>query len=197
MIRRLHLNRITEAGMFFERTGPVWDTLHALETRLGEAGIDYVIIGGLALNAHNYARQTVDIDVVVTPDGFASFGERFAGSLYQPGTGAPRRFADPETDVTIGFLIAGERAGLRSKNPSVSFPDPREGEVHGDLRTVSLARLVELKLVTWRFKDWGDVVELIRANHLPESFADRLDSVVHSAYLQCWDQANDPGYEGR
>ena len=56
--------------------------------------------------------------------------------------------------------------------------------------------MIELKLVTWRFKDWGDVVELIRRNGLPESFADKLDSVVRSAFGECWDQANDKEYEG-
>jgi len=64
-----------------------------------------------------------------------------------------------------------------------------------DLRTVSLARLIELKLVTWRYKDWGDVVELIRRNQLPGSFAEKLDPIVRFAYAECWDQANDKEYE--
>ena len=50
--------------MFFEKTGPVWETLRDLENRLQEAGIDYAIIGGLALNVYKYPRQTVDVDVV-------------------------------------------------------------------------------------------------------------------------------------
>ncbi|UCC32046.1 MAG: hypothetical protein JSU86_07150, partial [Phycisphaerales bacterium] len=58
------------------------------------------------------------------------------------------------------------------------------------------ARLIELKLVTWRFKDWGDVVELIRRNNLAESLADKLDPVVRNAYQQCYDQAEDEEYEG-
>lgn len=69
-------------------------------------------------------------------------------------------------------------------------------KAEGYLRTVSLARLIELKLVTWRYKDWGDVVELIRRNNLPEAFADKLDPVARSAYGECWDQANDKEYEG-
>jgi hypothetical protein len=95
----------------------------------------------------------------------------------------------------IDLLIAGQIAGRKSKNPSVRFPDPAEAEIHGDLRTVSLARLIELKLVTWRFKDWGDVVELIRRNSLPESFAEKLDPVVRAAYGLCYDQAADEEYE--
>ena len=183
--------------MFFEKAGPVWETLRHLETRLKEANIDYVVIGGLALNVYNYPRQTVDVNLVLTPADYKKkFRQLLVGSAYVGAEGTPRRFVDVNTEVTIDVLIAGRLAGRTSKNPSVRFPDPSEVEVHGDLRTVSLARLIELKLVTWRYKDWGDVVELIRRNNLPESFADRLDPVVRTPYHECYDQANDEEYEG-
>jgi len=181
--------------MFFEKKGPVWETLHALEERLNEAGIPFVVIGGLALNAYDYPRQTVDVDIVLTEDGYSRFRKQLAGSVYEKAEGVSRRFVDPATGVTIDVLIASQLAGQTKKNSSVRFPDPGEGEIHADLRTVSLARLIELKLVTWRFKDWGDVVELIRRNHLPESFADQLDLSVRSAFKECYDQATDAGYE--
>jgi hypothetical protein len=182
--------------MFFEKKRPVWETLHRLQERLDRAGISHVVIGGLALNAFNYPRQTVDVDVVLSAADFDAFIKRLVGSTYQSSGDLPRRFVDPQTDVAIDILVAGELAGRRSKNSSVRFPDPAEGEMHGDLRTVSLERLIELKLVTWRFKEWGDVVELIRRNNLPESFADALDPVVRSAYRECYDQARDEEYEG-
>lgn len=181
--------------MFFEKTGPVWETLRDLEERLNEASIAYVVIGGLALNAYDYPRQTADVDIVLTKDDYEKFLKRFAGSFYVS-TKAARRFIDPKSEVAIDILIAGQLAGRKSKNRSVRFPDPHEAEVHGELRTVSLARLIELKLVTWRYKDWGDVVELIRRNNLPESFADKLDLVVRSAYGECYDQAIDKEYDG-
>ena len=134
--------------MFFEKAGPVWETLRDLENRLQEANIDYVVIGGLALSSHNYPRQTVDVDVVLTPRGYEKFKQLYADSTYSAVAGAPRRFADPNSEVTIYILLAGELAGRRSRNSSVRFPDPSEAETHGDLRTVSLPRLIELKLVT-------------------------------------------------
>lgn len=181
--------------MFFEKTGPVWETLRNLEKRLQDARIDYAIIGGLALNVYNYPRQTVDVDVVVTREGYGRFAKMLEGTTYPRATGAARRVVDPNSEVTIYFLIAGELAGRRSKNSSVRFPDPAEAEIHHELRTVSLARLIELKLVTWRYKDWGDVVELIRRNSLPEDYADRLDPIVRRPYQECYDQANEPEYE--
>lgn len=182
--------------MFFEKQGPVWETLRDLQGRLEGAKIDYVVIGGLALNAYNYPRQTVDVDLVLTDADYRRFRKRFVGSAYTAAEGTPRRFVDPRTEVTIDVLIAGQLAGRKGKNRSVRFPQPGEAEVHGDVPTVSLARLIELKLVTWRFKDWGDVVELIRRNNLAESFADQLDPVVRSAYGECYDQAMDEEYEG-
>jgi len=182
--------------MFFEKTGPVWETLRELQTRLDDAGIPFVVIGGVALNAHGYPRQTIDVDVVMSEAGFSRFLAMCEGKTYPRDEGASRRFVDPRHGVTIDVIIAGQTAGNTKKNSSVRFPDPNESQLHGDIRTVSLARLIELKLVTWRFKDWGDVVELIRRNNLESSFAERLDPVVRTAYGECFDQANDPGYEG-
>jgi len=181
--------------MFFERTGPVWDTLRDLETRLRGARVDYVVIGGLALNAYNYSRQTIDVDIVLTEADFQRFVSEFGGTIYRRVPRLPRRFVDPASEVAIDVLIAGQLAGRTSMNQSVRFPDPKVAVVQGDLRTVSLARLVELKLVTWRYKDWGDVVELIRHNDLSDSFADQLDPNVRTAFRECFDQANDQEYE--
>lgn len=180
--------------MFFEKTGPVWETLRALQGRLDDAGLDYVLIGGLALNAYNYPRQTVDVDVILTEEGFKRFAAR-GSAQYRRTARLPRRFIDVQTNVAVDVLIAGQLAGRVEKNSSVRFPDPSEAVVQAELRTVSLARLIELKLVTWRYKDWGDVVELIRRNGLTENFADSLDPIVHTPFRECFDQAVDPNYD--
>lgn len=180
--------------MFFEKQGPVWDTVRELDSRLTDASIDYVIIGGLALNAHNYPRQTVDVDVVMSASDLERFRREFEGAHYSRDEQLPRRFHDPRSGVTIDILVTGEIAGDSRRNRSVRFPKPQVAEIHADMRVVPLTSLIELKLVTWRFKDWGDVVELIRRNQLAESFADHLDVVVRTAFKECFDQANDPEY---
>lgn len=181
--------------MFFEKTGPVWETLRNLERRLDEAGVPYVIIGGLALNAYGYPRQTIDVDMVLREPDHHRFLKAYLGSAYKRGSGPSRRLVDTQHETNVDVLITGEIAGRRSKNKTVRFPDPDEVVVQEDLRTVSLPRLIELKLVTWRYKDWGDVVELIRRNNLPESVADQMDQTVRGAYLQCYDQAHDEDYD--
>jgi hypothetical protein len=42
--------------------------VHSIETifkALNEAGVQYLIVGGLAVNAHGYERLTVDVDLVI------------------------------------------------------------------------------------------------------------------------------------
>lgn len=180
--------------MFFERSGPVWDTLRELERQFDQAHMHYAVIGGLALNAYHYPRQTVDVDIVLTKADFDRFAAESAAQELRRVAGFPRRFIDAKTEVAIDVLIAGTLAGHTEKNKTIRFPDPKDAEIHEDIRTVSLPKLIELKLVTWRFKDWGDVVELIRRNQLTEDFASQLDASVQSAYKQCFDQANDPQY---
>ena len=52
----------------------------------------------------------------------------------------------------------------------------------------SLARLVELKLALWRFKDWADVIELIRELELPRDFGLRLNPAVQPLFADCYER---------
>jgi predicted nucleotidyltransferase len=36
--------------------------------RLGEAGVDYIVIGGVAVGFHGYVRATKDLDIVPAPE---------------------------------------------------------------------------------------------------------------------------------
>ena len=78
--------------MFFEKQGPVWETLGDLEKRLQDAHIDYVVIGGLALNAYDYPRQTIDVDIVFTRADYNKFKRALVGVIYAPVEGTSRRF---------------------------------------------------------------------------------------------------------
>ena len=184
----MRLHWITEVGMFFQRQGPVWDCLRDLEANLAEATIDYIVVGALAVNAHGHRRTTTDVDICLTEEGLKQFQERLVGQKYGRVSGRPRRFSDLKNDVTVDILVAGRIAGRRSRQQEVKFPDPSEAQIHDDLPTVSLARLIELKLVTWRLQDWADVISLIRVHDLDEGFAEQLDPVARSGYLQCCDE---------
>ncbi len=174
--------------MFFNDQGPVPETFRKLRERLAQAGLPHIFMGAVALNAHDYRRASEDVDLCMRAETLEAFRKLFVGTVYQQVAGRPRKFFDPQTQVTFDILVAGEIAGNTRKQRQVRFPDPSEAETHRDTPVPSLARLIELKLVTWRYKDWGDVVELIRIHDLGESFADQLNPIVRSAYVQCYDQ---------
>lgn len=182
------LNPIEEVRMFFKDEGPVPETFRRLKQVLDAAGIPHIFMGATAVNAHGHRRATEDIDVCMRAEDLERFRRELVGDAYQPVTGRPRRFYDVSTDVTVDVLVTGEIAGNSRKQTAVLFPDPSEAQIVAEAPVPSLARLIELKLVTWRYKDWGDVVELIRARNLDEAFAQQLHPVARPAYLQCYDQ---------
>lgn len=182
------LHPITEVRMFFDDRGPVPEAFRALEDRLTRAGIPHIYLGAIALNAHGFRRSTEDIDFCLRADDIERFKHEFVDKVYQCVQGRPRKFYDPQTQVSFDILISGHIAGNSRKQREVRFPDPDEAELINGLPFVSLVRLVELKLVTWRFQDWADVVHLIRTHDLDESFAKKFHVVARPFYLQCYDQ---------
>src|SRR5688500_1904179 len=75
--------RLRESERFHMGIGHVHKTMEKIAGHLEEKGIDYVIVGGMALNAHGYQRETVDVDLLVTPDGLARFACTMAENGYR------------------------------------------------------------------------------------------------------------------
>lgn len=173
MIRRAEDNlsfteRLAEAERFHMGTGKVHETLRTLVADLSHEGIDYAIVGAMALNAHGYRRETVDIDVLVKPEGLQAFRERLAGRGYAPkSSGARKSFLNTQTRVPIEFLITGEFPGDEQPKP-VAFPDPVSvAESVEGIKVVSLPEIINLKLASGmtaphRLRDLADVQDLIR-----------------------------------
>lgn len=182
------LHPIEEVRMFFDDHGPVPETFRKLRKRLRDSGYPHIFLGAMAVNAHGLRRSTEDVDFCMRRDDLERFKREFVGKVYQSVEGRPRKFFDPETEVSFDILVAGAIAGNSRKQREVLFPDPDEAVIINDTPCVSLERLVELKLVTWRYQDWADVVNLIRTLDLDEAFAQKLNPVARPFYVQCYDQ---------
>ncbi|MDP7348945.1 MAG: hypothetical protein QF735_11955 [Phycisphaeraceae bacterium] len=182
---------LEQAGRFFMRDDPVHDTLRRITGKLDELSIAYAVVDGMALVAHGYDRTTMDVDILITPDGLAAAHEALAGRGYvQPFEGS-RQLRDTQSNVRIEFLITGEYPGDGKPKP-VAFPDPdgAADEIDG-IRYVRLVNLIELKLSSGmtnsgRLRDLADVQELVRARQLTEDVASRLDPYVRDKYLELW-----------
>ncbi len=63
---------------------------------------------------------------------------------------------------------------------------------------INLETLIQLKLAARRYQDFADVVALIGANQLDETFADRLHKSVRGDYIECLEEKRrEDEYEAR
>jgi hypothetical protein len=179
---------LVEADRFFAGRGEVHQTMKRLVRRLKRARIPYLIMGGMALNAHLYERMTKDVDVLLTPKGLERFKSLFVPKFYLPVSGFSRRFADRKNQRGVDVLLTGLYPGSGKRGP-IAFPDPSTF-IHEfkSVRYIDLENLIQLKLCARRHRDFADVVELIRYNHLDESFLERLHPTVRRDFMECLEE---------
>ena len=178
------------------KKGIVFETMRRLAQRLETEGIPYAVIGGMALAAHGYVRMTLDVDILLTPEGLTRFRDKLVGRDYVADfPGAAKSFRDTETNVKIEIITAGEFPGDGLPKP-VSFPEP-EGQTieEDDVLVIKLDKLIELKLAsglsaTHRKRDLADVQDLMIAMNLPLELKDKLNESVRSEYQPIWEAAN-------
>lgn len=184
------------AGEFFMEKDAVHASMHRLAQGLEAEGIAYAIIGGMALFAHGYARLTLDVDILMTPEGLRKFHERLVGRGYVPAfPGAKKSFRDTESNIRIEIVTAGEFPGDGLPKP-VAFPDPAGKTVEREqVQVITLEKLIELKLASGltashRLRDLADVQDLIIALNLPLDLEEKLDASVRAEYRRLWEAAN-------
>jgi len=143
---------------------------------LNDAGIRYVVIGGIAVIRHGVVRATADLDIVIARSDIDRLGELIGRWQATRPDGSPLMADDVEPDRSIhlrtplGFLDV-----LASPGGAVGF----EGlEARAETRRVdgtpapicSLADLVALKRLAGRGRDLVDLDELQTAHgELPDS----------------------------
>ncbi len=180
-----------EEGLrFFMGQGTLNETLRRVVKDLEYCGIDYSVVGAVALNQHGYRRFTEDIDLLLTREGLEKFRNELIGKGYYPAfEGATKKFRTTEENVTVEIITAGEFPGDGKPKPVV-FPNPEESTIEIDgIRAVSLEKLIELKLASGitaphRLKDLADVQELIKIKNLNVDFAEKLNPFVCEKYLR-------------
>lgn len=180
-----------EEGLrYFMGQGTLNKTLAQLTVDLKEHGIDYMVIGAVALLAHGYPRFTEDIDLVLTPEGLEAFHRELIGLGYVPAfPGDKKRLRATKEGITIEVMTTGEYPGDRKPKP-VSIPEPSTAstEING-IHVVTFEKLIELKLASGitaphRLKDLADVQELIKIRGLQPEFAERLDPYVRDKFVE-------------
>lgn len=184
------LGAYAEGLRYFMGEGTLNTALAQVADDLKRHGIDYMVIGAVAMLAHGYPRFTEDIDLVLTAEGLETFHRELVGLGYLPAfEGARKRLRSTKGNVPVEVIVAGEYPGDGRPKP-VSFPVPSEASIEiGGVRVATLEKLVELKLASGmtapdRLKDLADVQELIKARGLPAEFAEQLNPYVREKFLE-------------
>ncbi len=192
---------MSEGSRYFEEKSAVQDALRRIARRLGDLGIPFAVVGGLALYKHGYRRFTDDVDLLVTPDNLKVIHDRLDGLGYVPPFAGSKQLRDAENGVRIEFLVTGAYPGDGKPKP-VAFPDPADvGEVLEGISYIRLPPLIELKLASGmtgglhRMKDFADVIELIKIRHLPTDFAGQLNPYVRDRFDEIWRGLQEPAFE--
>ncbi|MCU0235058.1 MAG: nucleotidyltransferase [Thermoanaerobaculales bacterium] len=135
----------------------------------GQHDVEYVMVGGFAVNFYGYVRATQDIDLLVFPSpenarrvmaalsdfGFGSAG--ISATLFEHEGSAIHLGAEPNR---IDLLTS-----LRGVSSTAVFEGAREVELEGvTIRIISLAHLVESKRTSDRARDLADAEELTKIN---------------------------------
>jgi len=81
--------------------------------RLNDEAVDYVVIGGVALNLHGLVRATEDLDVFVRPD---------ADNIAALRRALQRVWNDPEIDQITAEDLCGDYPVVRYGPPDDSLP---------------------------------------------------------------------------
>lgn len=187
---------VRAATRFFMGEADVQKALEKLGRVLDEHNIPYAIIGAMALNEFGYQRTTVDVDVLLTPEGLEAFKASALGRGYVEKFPGSRGVRDTEHGVDIDIVLTGSYPGDGLPKP-VAFPDPATTALRGTrVSLLPLPTLIELKLASGmtaphRLKDLADVQELIRIQRLPRALVNELNAFVGDKYLELWQAVQD------
>jgi hypothetical protein len=152
----------------------------AIATALQDAGVRYLVAGGLAVNAHGYLRFTKDVDIVVQliPDNIERAFASLSAAGYRPSVPiTAAQFAD--TDMRAGWIRDKNMKVLQFWSDAhretpidmfVSEPFPFDEEfarsivkpLHETLhmRFVSIPTLIRMKEMAGRTQDLIDIENL-------------------------------------
>ena len=128
---------------------------------LNKAGVDYIMVGGWAVNMHGYIRATIDLDIWIMAD-CANARKVYAALL---DFGAPIADIAPEDFTIDGTIfqigVAPCRIDIINKIDGLTYADASPRAVMKNIdgipvRILSLEDLVANKRASGRTKDLAD-----------------------------------------
>ena len=134
---------------------------------LNGAGVDYILVGGWAVNMYGYIRATVDLDIWILAD--MANAQRVYAALGE--FGAPIADVKPEDFAEDGIIfqigVAPCRIDIITRISGVAYADAVKRAVSKELdgiaiKVISIEDLIANKKASGRTKDLADVEVLER-----------------------------------
>lgn len=156
------------------------DVLKTLNRLSAETGLKFLVIGGLAINAHGYERVTSDIDLLVRKEDREAWGNLMSSIGYRV---HHEQEAFTQFTASEGATWPVDLMFVNQQTFTKMFPEAVEVEMKGmEFRVPALEHLIALKLHALKnthskrqLKDLLDVVWLVDINHIDvngEKFAE-------------------------
>lgn len=156
------------------------DSIEQIARALNEAGVPYLIVGGLAVIVHGYGRHTRDVDIVVRlrPDAIKGAFSALAGLGYRPLVPVTAdQFADSAQRerwvAEKGMMVLNLQSDRYPRTPIDLFvKEPFDFQAEYDsayveeiapgvpLRVLRVEALIRLKEQARRPQDLADIAEL-------------------------------------
>ncbi len=129
------------------------------------ANVDYAIVGGVAVNAHGYARATNDLDIFIRPteeNARAAYGALMSLGIPLEGV-EPNDLLDEEENLRFG--PAEDHVDILPSIGEMPFEQVWRNRVESDVEGltvpfISKADLIENKRQVGRLRDLADAEEL-------------------------------------
>jgi len=180
---------MNEAGKHFEGRSKVFEAMRKIAQRLDELEISYAVVGDMAVFKYGLLRFTEDVHLLVTPESLKKIHEQLDGLGYLRLHSTGKHLRDTQLGVKIELLTTGGFPGDGKPKP-IAFPNPQAVSLLEDgVSFIQLPSLLELKLASGmtnsgRYKDLGDVQELIKALSLKPDFAEQLHPYVRTKFIE-------------
>jgi predicted nucleotidyltransferase len=140
------------------------------------ADVEFLIIGGYAVNFHGYNRMTVDLDIWIRPDNKTrDILIRVLSGMKFEAEGLDRlKEADFSKVFVFNIWEKPFKVDFLTQIQGCTFPESYINRVNIEIEGVlvpfiSFLDLVASKMVTSRLRDKADVEELQKVRHLREN----------------------------
>lgn len=180
------------ANTFFEtRVEQLFDLAKLIEKIFSHAGVEYRVIGGLAVYLYveeatpDAGRLTRDIDIVIRREDIQKIAQAAKAFGFEhrhvAGTDMLLQTADPSVRRAVHLVFAGEKV-----RPDYSEPAPalKLGRTLRGVRLIPLADLVRMKLTSFRAKDEAHLKDLDQAGLITQEMEADLPLVLTERLAQ-------------